>query len=265
MRATTNAAWIVLVYSFLLKTISADLFHCQNPKNVDKKVSIECDKNTFEWNVNDLKPENPPEICPEDYILNQTDTLPDVDLPDDEEVCVLWSVFYGSLATPSPTTLAPTMSPTTLAPTMSPTTLAPTMSPTTLAPTMSPTTLAPTMSPTLAPTMSPTLAPTKFIIADLFHCQDALAANENKDSIGCDAETHEWITDDLNPKKPPGICGNNYEEDQPDMVPEGDLSDDLEQCVWWSIFYGSLNTQSPSSAPTVRVTGKSYTISRSWK
>ena len=246
MRATTNAAWIVLVYSFLLKTISADLFHCQNPKNVDKKVSIECDKNTNEWNVEDLDPENPPEICPEDYILNQTDTLPDVDLPDDEEVCVLWSVFYGSLATPSPT--------------MSPTTSAPTMSPTT-----SPTTLAPTKSPTLAPTKSPTLAPTRFIIADLFHCQDALAANENKDSIGCDEETYEWITDDLDPKKPPGTCGNNYEEDQPDTVPEGDFSDDLEQCFLWSIFYGSLNTQSPSSAPTVRVTGKSYTISMSWK
>eukprot|EP01061_Rhynchopus_euleeides_P036446 TRINITY_DN6141_c0_g1_i4.p1 TRINITY_DN6141_c0_g1~~TRINITY_DN6141_c0_g1_i4.p1 ORF type:complete len:779 (+),score=238.45 TRINITY_DN6141_c0_g1_i4:81-2339(+) len=72
------------------------------------------------------------------------------------------------LATPAPSTIAPTMMPTdapTIAPTMAPTdapTIAPTMAPTdvpTIAPTMAPPTGTPTLVPTNAPTPAPTTAP----------------------------------------------------------------------------------------------------------
>eukprot|EP00980_Cylindrotheca_fusiformis_P030744 scaffold25364_cov132-Cylindrotheca_fusiformis.AAC.1 len=83
--------------------IPDDLYHCQDPREVDKKDSIKCDKDSYKWQVDDLDPEEPPEVCGgEDYISNQPGTMP-VDWPDWYEPCLLWSVMYGSLSSTAPT------------------------------------------------------------------------------------------------------------------------------------------------------------------
>lgn len=102
------------------RQIPDDFFHCRNEKDVDKKVSIKCDKNTQEWVLDELDPDEPPEICGADYVEEgQPETMPDT-WEDLLEPCLLWSMFYGSLVTASPTTMTPTMRP--VAPTMRPTT-----------------------------------------------------------------------------------------------------------------------------------------------
>lgn len=86
-----------------------DFFHCENPKNIDKKTQIKCDKNTFEWALDELDPEGPPEICGEDYVVSgQPASMPGPgEVADALEPCLLWSIFFGSLSTGTPT-IAPT-------------------------------------------------------------------------------------------------------------------------------------------------------------
>lgn len=86
-----------------------DIYHCRNPKNVDKKTQLKCDKNTFEWRLDDLDPDWPPEICGDDYEEEgQPQSMPAPgEIEDDLEPCLLWSIFYGTLNTKSPT-LSPT-------------------------------------------------------------------------------------------------------------------------------------------------------------
>lgn len=95
----------------LADDVPDDIFHCRNPKDVDKKESIKCDNKSQEWALNELDEEEAPEICGGDYIEDgQPETMPD-EWPDLLEPCLLWSIFYGSLATDSPTAF-PTATPT---------------------------------------------------------------------------------------------------------------------------------------------------------
>jgi hypothetical protein len=91
------------VSSILAEDIPDDIFHCQNPKDVDKKDSIKCDKKSQEWKTDELDPDKPPKICGGDYEkTGQPDSIPE-ELEDLLEPCLLWSIFYGSLTTEAPT------------------------------------------------------------------------------------------------------------------------------------------------------------------
>ena len=98
---------------FLVTPVDADLYHCSDPTVINKKTSLECDKNTKEWKLDSLNAKKPPQICGDNYLENQPDAIPDgvaegADFGDDVEPCLWWSIFFGSLNTPSPTTAAPT-------------------------------------------------------------------------------------------------------------------------------------------------------------
>ncbi|KAL3935259.1 MAG: hypothetical protein SGBAC_009188 [Bacillariaceae sp.] len=102
-----------------------DIFHCQDPKEVDKKTQLKCDKNSFEWELDDLEPDFPPPICGEAYVaVGQPDTMPAPgEIADELEPCLLWSIYYGSLNTDSPTiSPTPLSSSAPSAPTLPPTT-----------------------------------------------------------------------------------------------------------------------------------------------
>lgn len=88
-----------------------DIYHCQNPWAVDKKVSIGCDQDTFLWNVDELQEERPPFLCGggQDFTVNPDEAN---EFPDLLEPCLLWAMSYGNLAP----TAAPTVSPTKLVP-----------------------------------------------------------------------------------------------------------------------------------------------------
>jgi hypothetical protein len=91
------------VSSILAEDIPDDIYHCQNPKDVDKKDSIKCDNKSQEWQTAELDPDSPPEICGGDYEeTGQPDSIPE-ELEDLLEPCLLWSIFYGSLTTEAPT------------------------------------------------------------------------------------------------------------------------------------------------------------------
>mmetsp|Transcript_33057 Transcript_33057/g.79900 ORF Transcript_33057/g.79900 Transcript_33057/m.79900 type:complete len:1087 (+) Transcript_33057:343-3603(+) len=159
---TTKTTMLLVLMALLSLTAQAqpdDIFHCEDPKEVDKKTQLKCDKNSFEWKLDDLDPDFPPLICGEAYVaVGQPETMPEPgDVPDELEPCLLWSIFYGSLVTDSPT-----MSPTPLA---SSTPSAPTDPPTTEdgedgnffnpTPTLTPGTTAAPAVPTIPPTVAP--------------------------------------------------------------------------------------------------------------
>lgn len=124
-KTTMLVSLMMALLSFTAQAQPDDIFHCQDPKEVDKKTQLKCDKNSFEWKVDDLEPDFPPLICGEAYVaVGQPDTMPAPgEIADELEPCLLWSIYYGSLNTDSPT-----MSPTPLA---SSTPSAPTLPPTT--------------------------------------------------------------------------------------------------------------------------------------
>jgi hypothetical protein len=84
-----------------------DIYHCENPDNVDLERSIPCNRNTWMWRIDKLEPDEPPSICGTDpdfrIDADQVDQL-----PDEEEPCLLWLMTYGYL---KPETLSPTASP----------------------------------------------------------------------------------------------------------------------------------------------------------
>lgn len=146
--------------------IPDDIYHCRDPELADenKKISIKCDKNSYEWKLKDLDEEEPPEICGgPDFFLDPIDALT---IEDILEPCLHWAMLYGNLqpsASPSgAASEAPTPQPTSPFPSS-----APTGGPTPLAsmvPTGSPS-FAPTQDPSQTPTLTPTAtasaAPTK--------------------------------------------------------------------------------------------------------
>jgi hypothetical protein len=147
--------WCAYSSTLLLFLVSAtvkaqdvpdDIWHCRNPKDVDKKNGIECDKNTFEWRIDKLKSDWPPQICGDNYINEQPDVLPP-EWDDLLEPCLLWSIFYGTLNTDTDT---PTAEPSiaTDTPTKTPT-LSPSDNPSSK-PSFA--TANPTFNPTLSPT-----------------------------------------------------------------------------------------------------------------
>ena len=119
--SVTSSLWLFLFVSscFLVNLVDADLYHCSDATLIDKKTSLECDKNTNEWKLDALNEKKPPQICGDDYINNQPTSMPGPvgdDFGDDIEPCIWWSIFFGSLNTPTPT-VTPTFAPTTLEPT----------------------------------------------------------------------------------------------------------------------------------------------------
>jgi hypothetical protein len=80
-----------------------DIYHCENPNNVDPELSIPCNSDTWMWKIDKLEPDVPPLICgtDPDFQINadQVDQL-----PDEEEPCLLWLMTYGYL---KPETLSP--------------------------------------------------------------------------------------------------------------------------------------------------------------
>ncbi|CAJ1939508.1 unnamed protein product [Cylindrotheca closterium] len=159
--ATTMLMFLMALLSLSAQAQPDDIFHCRDPKEVDKKTQLKCEKDSFEWKLDDLEADQPPEICGPAYIaVGQPQTMPAPgETPDELEPCLLWSIFYGSLVTD-----VPTISPTSLA---SATPSAPTDPPTTEdgedggifnPPTLAPVDGADTIAP-VVPTMAPTLAP----------------------------------------------------------------------------------------------------------
>ena len=62
-----------------------DFYHCDDPQS--EQNIIDCDEVTFEWNLDQLLANAPPEACSQ-TISRQID---DVDEP-----CQLWNILYGA-------------------------------------------------------------------------------------------------------------------------------------------------------------------------
>lgn len=91
-------------------------------------------------------------------------------------------------------------------------------------------------------------ADTPTIPDDLYHCKDPSQV-DRRESIACDGETFLWNVDELDPNRPPRMCGNDFTI-EPEEVPN--VQDWFEPCVLWAIEYGNLKvTLSPSASPTI--------------
>ena len=86
---------------------------------------------------------------------------------------------------------------------------------------------------------------------DIYHCRDEKEVDK-KTQIKCDKKSSEWDLNDLEEDQPPEICGPAYiAVGQPETMPApGEVPDELEPCLLWSMLYGSLVTGSPTISPT---------------
>jgi hypothetical protein len=64
-----------------------DMYHCQNPNAVNTEISIGCDFESFQWNLDQLTPEAPPSMCNFELDLAALEDL--------YEPCALWMLEYG--------------------------------------------------------------------------------------------------------------------------------------------------------------------------
>lgn len=90
-----------------------DVYHCSDPYNINEKISIRCDENTWRWKLNWLEEKEPPDICnvPNNPAAreNYNMTAIDFSLPADQrEPCQLWIMLFRPT---EPPTLSPTLPP----------------------------------------------------------------------------------------------------------------------------------------------------------
>ena len=87
-----------------------DVYHCDNPFEVNEKISIRCDEDTWIWDLDWLDRRAPPDICgvPNNPAAREQYNMTSIDfsLPADmREPCQLWLMLYHPTEQPS---MAPT-------------------------------------------------------------------------------------------------------------------------------------------------------------